>query len=296
MMLSMQTINHLSNIKDTVQYGWISLGPESASSYMTKNSADSLSVVEKIALERLEQLKAEACEKSGINGDTVNINIHKAGSIALNYGNSKRTVLDITDRLLQGMVDRKSEGVINSLYQKSYRKKIDALPDDPAELQKRLNLLKKKEMYEWVGLDLKCNLWLSDEEIYFILKHELAGHSIHNDNLKRFGLTAIATVINFVSLPLLLDASSEYLFVVGALCIGAFAITKLAVERMINGQEYAADLAAVKDDPKALEGGLRFLKKGMIREGIKNRLNPTFTLSSYFGHPTYRDRYTQLLF
>lgn len=290
----MQTITHALNIKDTAKYGWIALSPESASAYMAADCTDSLTSAQTIAFSKLELLTIEACEKTGINRKVVKLNVHKGGHLALNYGNRSRTVISVSDRLLQGMVDRDSDGLISSQTKKLYQGKIAALSDDPLQLQKDLTVLSKGEMYEWLGLDQTCQPWLTDEEIYFILKHELAGHSIHNDNVKRFALAAVATVITLVGLPILLEASPEYFFVGLALCIGAYAVTKLALGRMVYHQEYGADLAAVKDDPKALRGGLSFLKKEAIREGIKNSLNRPFIFQNFVGHPSPNTRYAQL--
>lgn len=224
------------------------------------------------------------------------------------YGTKKYGVIQFGIRALDGISEIYNP--IKKAYKNAWEEQVAALSDDLITLSNQINHFSEEKAASLIGLFEECTFLLSDEELYFILKHEILGHLQNRDTEARLRLKLMSGIV-----CLLVFEKMNQMFVKEVSAISFFAslfisflVSSLFVKKLEHKQEYRADLFAVINDSKAQRGAHSFLKKLVVFElateryyqltgkvidsstwGIKN-----FKQNLRLGHPTAADRFKNL--
>ena len=214
------------------------------------------------ALKKIEMLKNKICEKAQIPQEVVSIRLQERG-IVENHGNSNQAVLGISLQLLASYqpIDPPNQPLTAPITSRNrFREFIQSLPDHPDELISTIKKLPAKDLQDYLSLAKNYALDLNEEEMKFVLSHEIRGHIRSNDaaqtnsysNLLGWGTFSIAELAN-AYLPFTYSK-----FVWHSIF---YSIRWISLSKAINcKQEKLADIAAL-ELPENIPGGIHYFKR-----------------------------------
>lgn len=280
----MNYIYHKTNLYQSFSSICTAYFPETAKKIWC--SSPPLSKKHKDVLEKLETIKDSICEKLNLPKETVKLCHHAGGNEPIiNYGHSSNTILSFRTDVLDGIASKERASI--ECYEKSL-----------TDLQgKDIEGLTEYKLHEFLGLNKRCFYHFSEEELYFILMHEIRGHLVPDDNKTRSYYVIATALLSSLSLMQMGTMGLPYLGTV--LISGAiFVIHQIGLQLLIRSQQIKADGEGVKDDEKSLKGASRFLYKASLTEKMEKKLDTLsfFNLKRFSAlyYPSYQERYNAL--
>lgn len=220
-------------------------------------------------------------------------------------GTDSRSVLVFGKTFLQSIGSLLTDEAKQNAFNK-HIKKIDELPDNEKDIHEYVEKLSKEKLKNCTDNFKNYYFQMTDEELYFIVRHEILGHHLNDDNKKKLALRLTAA---WTTLLFLYNFSTGYPYLDHAILLVLPCLASMLTDSKItHSQELTADLKAVHDSENAQKGARRFLKRFLVFEysakkyfeltgeatnqvGVASHLKNQFQ----FGHPSISKRYSGVL-
>jgi hypothetical protein len=234
-----------------------------------------------------ERVKDEICQGHGLTPSNIKIATHSFTHHQVHsLGNSSSGLISVQKLMLEKWAFGDKEA--NNPFMEAYQEDLNSFADDPAQLKQQIQELPQEKLRSILGLSQRCQNVLSENELYFILKHEIVGHLQNDDLKKRCQLIFTASVTYMVSL-LAFPASQPKNFVLSGLYLF---IQMLQIDQC-RKQEVEADYKACENDLRATQGAKTYFKKAMIVELASHCLNKESEnniAQCLDAHPSHEER------
>lgn len=261
----------------------------------------SLTGLQKKALDNMRGIVESVCRYSSVDPCTIELSVDKGHTVTF-FGKTSKASISLGIHLLQGVAERKRKD--NQPFIEAYESHIHRYPEHPEQLSKAVKKCDSIDLEKFVALHEKCRLMLSDDELHFILAHEIAGHARQNDNVRKLSIAVIVTILACSALHMFIP---EYPFTFQM--AGAALFATLANGFSCRKIELCADQIAEDISPEARKGALTFFKRHLVYEKALQELKKRNTQSGYFvetailslerlsviSYPSTVDRYKQAL-
>ena len=221
---------------------------------------DSLNISENQALSKIKTLS----DNIFLSKDNI-IRLCKGSSISFE-GTSSRTVLCIGVKVVRAIAN--GQKASSTPFLQSYDEEVNRYPASYAGIQKITQIKSDTELHTYLGLHNRCKWMLCEDEIRFILAHEIKGHAAHNDNAVKLAYLYVATLTVFVTLNIFFPDQPVIPLIALSYLMGK--VVGLPFSRHIESR---ADRVAVIDDKAAKRGAKRYFKKHLIAEVVSKELD-----------------------
>ncbi|MGA8165100.1 MAG: M48 family metalloprotease [Waddliaceae bacterium] len=219
------------------------------------------------------------------------------------YGCSSNAKILFNTSFLRSLSDCSE---LKTIYRETWETAVKDLPDDPEELKIAIDEMDQGDVAVLMGLYEELCLSLTDDELYFVLRHEIVGHHQSHDNEALLRIKFIATVASLVFYKII-ESSTLYTNVLASLF--TFYIPSFCIGKLTFSQELCADAMGVAGDERALRGAKLFFKTllinelalkryyeltgnvGNVRDWMTRRIREKFSLY----HPSAEIRYQQVM-
>ncbi len=217
---------------------------------------------EQAKLKKIETMKNRICQVAGIPESQVSIRLQRRGLAEL-HGHANKAVLAIGLELLEAyqITEVSTKGPVLKL-PSLFREFIDNLPEHPDDLKQTIKSMKPQDREHYWSLSKDYAFNLSDEEMQFIIGHEILGHAVSYDSAWNGVYTTVCGIGAYCS-ALLADAyfpfpGSSLIWQAAFYTVSYIGLQSVLVRR----QEKNADLQSlmVKDH---VAGGVKFFKRLM---------------------------------
>jgi hypothetical protein len=214
-----------------------------------------LKKTDQISLANFEAMKDKTCIAYGLEPSRVKIVLSDRVSFMETHGNRYQGILEIKTSLISQLSNKSN---YDKICLKTLNDWIEIAPENPDEFGE---YVKASNMTHLKNIIPTHGFALTEQEILFIMHHEIGGHLFHADGMKigvlgtilRIGALAAAEgICMYVPLPLIGPVSR-----LGLYLLAETAITKIVHSRI----EVSADKTAVKS---ALTGGQALLRRLML--------------------------------
>ncbi len=241
--------------------------------------------------EQLSRIQAIIESFEGVSSD-LSVVADSRGSVTF-YGTKANPVIGISVSILQGLVERQWDK--NKYFLEAYHQRIDQFSDIPAKITQRTRELETLQLEGIIGLHQHCRLMLSDEELRFVMAHEIAGHCQHDDNVKMFALVLTVTVLAQAIFSRIFKETSFM-----SIAAVTVVLSRCAQVLASRQAERNADTRAIQGSERAREGAKSLFKRYLIAEEAQKELDrrrgdshAVFdSLSGAFSsYPSTRERY-----
>jgi Peptidase family M48 len=236
-------------------------------------------------LKRIEAIKNKVCLSANIPSEKVTIRLQDRG-IFENHGNANQAVLGISLKFLESYqpqnIKEKNDPYAN-FRSTRFKEFLNKLPDYPDQIKRHIKALSPKERKEYHRLAEDYALHLNDQEIQFIISHEILGHMSSNDTLK----TGVFSTLLGINASCLANLANNCLAFSGSSFVWQavfHSVSYIALQSVvINRQERQADANALTISDN-IKGGISFFKRILAVNLLdKYQKHPTGT-SSHFYH------------
>lgn len=210
-------------------------------------------------LARIEEIKNRICDLAHIPPKNIQIRIQK-NNIIVSHGTASKAVLAIGLPLLASRTAKYSNTDDNSLI-----KFLDSLPNDPEQLKKHLKeKLSQKDREALADLIDDERLDLSDEELEFLIAHEIAGHVASSDSRT----LAIASTILGYGACIAAELISSFTIASAKWVLHPlfYGVSRLGLQSINKNIERNADKSALQLKNVNPLGSVRFFKRSLITE------------------------------
>lgn len=210
----------------------------------------------------IEKIKESICNQANISNEKVELRLQERGIIEI-HGHSHRSVLAISLQFLEAYQppDLPSDDTpVENIQRKRFNDFIDKLPDNPEELSQMIEKMGLQDREDLANLVDKYFLALDEEEIAFIMRHEIFGHLKANDSVT----TALAsTLFGWGAFCAAEWANAFFPFSGSSYVWHAtfYSLSFLSLQSVLSqSQERRADQAAFLQT-RNFQGGIRFFKR-----------------------------------
>lgn len=239
-------------------------GIVSPDSQVDQGLISSLSTRERSTLLKVSEMIKSICLSAGVEDSHVTLKLSKEGTISCE-GSSSKTVIRFGVNVLKGIASREKKSVAPFL--QAYEKAIHKFPNSPQKIEALVQRKSDKFLHAYRGLHNICHLMLSDDEIRFILAHEIKGHSVHGDNSSKVVLFLTVALTAFVALNILMQD-----YPAASVLACSLVLAKVASIPYSRGVELTADSKALIGDASAKEGARLYFKRYLIAEKVQAEL------------------------
>lgn len=236
-------------------------------------------------------------------GSTVAIAAMKQNDLCCTAGSKKSAVILFNPSALEDISG--SINPIKSVYLTTWLGEVAKLPADPEKLQRAVEKKGETDLGSLMGLYHECAFCLDDDELYFILKHELS-HQRHRDNEARVAVKLVAAAVTLIFMNVYCSSLDTGWLTLAALF--SFILPNLLVVKLEHSQEHAADCSGIDSDARARRGALSYFKKMAIYELASDRYyrltGKVFSVKGFAferlnsllgtGHPGALERYSNV--
>ncbi len=255
-------------IYDSAKQLYFSQAPDPATRIWGGERVKKYTRTEERVLTQMEQVKKALCEEAGIDPFSVKIQVRNQTAPIATFGKNGRAVVAVSASFLKTLAENEQQKTVDSdPFKAAYLKKVEALPDNPDELEKKIKALSSYELHTFCGLHERKQEDLSLEELRFVIGHEILGHIKGDDNCKKTGLYFAALLASLIGCRILSPIAERWNLLI------SLSVGKLAATLFSRSCETCADRVSVRSGQEKKRGGLLYFKKAAIYELAKRELD-----------------------
>lgn len=224
----------------------------------------SLTSIDRESLSKVCLIAESLCKSAGLDYENVTIKPCEEDAFSCS-GLPYKTVVNIGVNVIKGISSRMDRE--SAYFLKAYEEMIRKWPDSPKEIEKYVQARSDRSLHTYLGLHERCQWMLNDDEIRFILAHELKGHAASCDNASLLASALTISLVTYIGLQILFPDHS-----VATLLLISWIFAKMANLSFSRVVESSADYLAIKEDKEAKRGARFYFKRHLIAENAKEAL------------------------
>lgn len=240
------------------------LAPSSNWNLYDKEYRFRLPVKEQEKIGNIEKIKNKVCDLYHVPPENITLRVQKTDTIQ-SHGNFNHAVLGIGQEFLAHyhLISANKEDKKLNENIKTLKRFLDYLPNDVEEIKLEIQKLKKHELENYQSLIKEHCFDLTDEEIQFVLAHEIAGHISSNEALWTGAFSSLLSLNVWCTANLV----NHYLPFFGSNFVWQsvfYGLSQVALQSVwVKRQEQKADIKAL-DCQENVEGGIKFFKRMLV--------------------------------
>lgn len=228
-------------------------------------------------LKRIEEIKNDICDLAHIPSSNINIRLQNRG-IVENHGNSSNAVLGVSLQLLTAykMTSNKQSNLVTCVPAQTFQAFIEQLPNHPEEIRKTIESLSNEKKEDYAKLAKTFHLNVDDDEMRFIIGHEILGHALHNDALSHSLYSTFFNTGAFCT-ALIADAYCSFsgsTFFWQSVFHG---VSYIGLQSVLLTKEKKADIQSLKHK-EHIDGGIKFFKRMFVVNLLNEELMHSHSL------------------